>query len=88
MPFAAAPSLHTHHEVAFIQNAELDALRDTPYQTLVNILLPISILEVRLGLGKEERIDTAVEVRVLWLVSNLPFQHTQSHSREKLWRYG
>ncbi len=65
MAFAAAPPLHTHNEIAFVENAELDSLRDTPNQTLINILLPIGILEVRLGLGKEERIDTAVKVRVL-----------------------
>lgn len=62
MPFATAPALDTDNKVAFAQDTELDSLGDAPYQALVNILLPIGILEIGLALRKEERIDTAVEV--------------------------
>lgn len=67
--FAAAPSLDADYKVAFVQDAKLDGLRDAPYQTLVNILLPVGTLEVRLGFWEEERIDAAIKVRILPCVS-------------------
>lgn len=63
--FAAAPSLNTDYKVAFFQDAKFDGLRDAPYQTFVNILLPVRIFEVRLGFWEEERIDAAIKVRIL-----------------------
>lgn len=65
MTLPTAPPLYTDHQVASIQDAEFDSLRDTPYQTSINILLPVGVFEVRFRFRIEERIDTAVQVRVL-----------------------
>lgn len=65
MTLPTAPSLNTDHIVAFGQDAELDGLGDSPLETSVDVLLPIVLVEVGLGLFEEERIDAAIEVRIL-----------------------
>ena len=57
--------MNTDDGVAPVENAELDGVADTPFQTLVDVFLPRCILIIRLGLGEEEWPDTAVEVRIL-----------------------
>lgn len=65
MALPAAPSLNTDDIVAFAQDAELDGLGDSPLETSVDVILPIGFVEVRLALFEQERIDSAIEVRVL-----------------------
>jgi len=65
MAFATAPALDADDVVAFVQNAELDGLGDTPLEAAVDIFLPVGLLPVRLLLGEEEGVDAAVEVGVL-----------------------
>ena len=50
MSHAASPSLHTDHWLALVQDTEFDALLDTPLQAVVDIFLPIGLVEVRLFL--------------------------------------
>ena len=69
MAHTAFPSLNTDHIVALREDTEGFGFGDTPLETLVDVFLPIYFGEVRLGFGKEERVDAAVEVRVL-CVSN------------------
>ena len=65
MTSAAAPALNTDHHVTFVQDAEIDGVFDAPFQTAVDIFLPICCFEVGLLLGEEERVDAAVEVGIL-----------------------
>lgn len=65
MTLPAAPSLNTDDIVAFAQDTELDGLGDPPLETSVDVLLPIVFVEIRLRLFEQERIDSAIEVRVL-----------------------
>lgn len=65
MTLPAAPSLNTDDIVAFAQDAELDGLGDPPFETSVDVFLPIVFVEIGLHLFEEERIDSAIEVRVL-----------------------
>ena len=61
---AAAPALDANNVVALVDDAELEAVRDTPLETAVDILLPDLHVEVRLLLGEQEGPDTPVQVRV------------------------
>ena len=65
MTLAAAPALNTDNHVAFLQDAEIDGGFDAPFQTAVDIFLPICFFKVGLLLGKEERVDAAVEMGIL-----------------------
>lgn len=65
MPLAATPSLNTDHIVASGQDAELDGLRDPPLETSVDIFLPVVLVKVGLILIEQERIDAAIQVRIL-----------------------
>lgn len=62
---ASAPALHADDAVAAVDNAQLHTLRNTPLQATVDVLLPGHNVEVRLRLRENERIHTAVEVRIL-----------------------
>ena len=59
------PALDTNHWITFGEDIELDSFCDTPLETIVNIFLPIGLVEVRFTLWEQERIDAAVKVRVL-----------------------
>ena len=52
MTLSTTPSLNADDHVAFIQNAEVDGLLDTPFQTTVDVLLPIGFVEVGLFAGE------------------------------------
>ena len=62
---AAPPALHAHDNLALLQDAELDGLRDTPLEAAVDVFLPDGHVEVGLALGEEERVNATVEVGVL-----------------------
>ena len=62
MTFAAAPALNAYNRVALAEDAQLDSLRDAPFETPINVLLPIRILEIGLLLREEERVDATVKV--------------------------
>jgi len=57
--------LHANNWVTLVQDTELDSILDTPLQTAVNILLPWDLLEVGLGFGEIEGVDTTVKVGIL-----------------------
>ncbi len=65
MSHSASPSLDTDDGVALVEDTELDRIHDAPLQTAVDIFLPRGAVEIRLGFGEVERIDTAVQVGVL-----------------------
>lgn len=65
MAFASTPALYAYHEIAFAKDAEFDGLQDSPFETFVNVLLPISVVEVRLSLWEQERVDSAVKMGIL-----------------------
>jgi len=44
------PTLNTDDRVAFGEDVQLDAFLDTPLETVVDILLPVGLVEVRLAL--------------------------------------
>lgn len=65
MTLTTSPALNTDDKVASAQDAEFDRLRNAPFETLVNVLLPVLILKVWFSLWEDKWIDTAVEVRIL-----------------------
>jgi len=65
MAFATAPALNADDVVAFVEDAQLDGLGNTPLEAAVDVFLPVGLLEVGLVLGEEEGVDAAVEVGVL-----------------------
>lgn len=65
MTLPATPSLNTDDVVAIGQDTELDGLGDSPFETSVDVLLPIVFVEIGLGLLKKEWVDTTIQVRIL-----------------------
>ena len=65
MTHTASPSLDANDGISLVEDTELDCVHDTPLQAAIHILLPWLAVEVGLGLGKVEGIDTTVQVRVL-----------------------
>lgn len=62
---AASPALHADDGIALAEDTELDGIHDAPLETAVDILLPWLRVEVWLCLVEVERVDAAVQVRVL-----------------------
>ena len=60
MSHPASPSLHTDHWLALIQNPEFDALLDTPLEAVVDIFLPVGLVEVGLFVGEQEWVDAPI----------------------------
>ena len=60
MSHSASPSLHTDHRLPLIQDTEFNALLDTPLKAVVDIFLPIGLVEIGLFLGEEEWVDTTI----------------------------
>ena len=71
MPFTTSPTLNADDLVSLVQYAKLDGILDTPLEASINIKLPILLIEVRLLLRIEKRIDSSVKVRVLDNVSRV-----------------
>lgn len=69
MTLAATPSLNADDHVAFAQHTEVDGLFDTPFQTTVDILLPVCLVEVGLLTRKQEWIDSTIQMRILYVIS-------------------
>lgn len=65
MAFASTPTLYAYHKIALAQDPEFDSLQDSPFETFVNVLLPVGVVEVRLSLWEQERVDSAVKMRIL-----------------------
>ncbi len=64
MSLTTSPALNADNTVAFAQDTKFDGLRDTPFQTLVNIKLPVDTAEVGLGLREMEWVHSAIQVGV------------------------
>ena len=65
MAHSSAPTLNADNRVTRSDDLELEAMFDTPLETLVDILLPDVDVEVGLLLGEEERIHATIEVGIL-----------------------
>ena len=74
MTHSTSPPLNAHHRISLGQDAKLDALLNPPAQTSIHILLPIGSVKVWFLFGKEEWVNTTVEVRVLCLGVNYLFK--------------
>jgi hypothetical protein len=59
-----APTLDADDAVATADDAELDTMGDTPFETAVHILLPDLDVEVRLLLGEVEGVHATVQVGI------------------------
>ena len=70
MALTSTPSLNTDDGVTLREDSQLDTLADAPFQTSIDVLLPVLLVEVWLFLGEEEGVDTTVQVRVLAVVSS------------------
>lgn len=82
MPLTTSPSLDADDHFALLQDAEVDSLLNTPLQATVDILLPVGFIEVGLLLREEEWINTAVQVRILKIVSSDLDLMTEALTRE------
>ena len=67
MALSSTPSLHTDDHVAFFQNTEVYSGLDAPFQTAIDILLPVGLVEIGLFLGEQEGINAAIQVGILFL---------------------
>ena len=65
MAHTASPSLDANDGVSLVEDTEFDCVHDAPLQAAIDILLPRLAVEVGLGLGKVEGVDTTVQVGVL-----------------------
>lgn len=65
MAHSSSPALHANDRVTLVKNAKLDGIHDTPLEAAVDIFLPWRALEVGLGLGEVEGVNTTVQMRVL-----------------------
>lgn len=61
---ASSPTLHGDDDVTLAEQTKTHGLLHSPPQTLVNVVLPYSLVEIWLGFGIDEGIDTTVQVRV------------------------
>ena len=57
---SAPPSLDSNDSIPNLNKPEFDGLTDAPFQTLINILLPNNLVEVRLRLRVHERINATI----------------------------
>jgi hypothetical protein len=62
---SASPSLDTNDGISLVEDTKFDCIHDAPLQATIDILLPWLAVEVGLGLGKVEGVDTTVQVGVL-----------------------
>jgi hypothetical protein len=61
---AASPALDADDTVTTLHHAQLDGLCDAPLQTLVNIQLPVLLIEIWLAFREAEGIDATVEMGI------------------------
>lgn len=91
MAHSAAPSLDADNVVALVDDAQLEAVGDTPLEATVDILLPDLDVEVGLLLGEGEGPDATVQVGVLIFCQfKFAFIKTKAkkNSPEKPWGCG
>lgn len=58
------PALDDDNGLALGKDAKVDGVAETPLDAAVDILLPVDLGEVGLGLGEKEGVDTTVEMAV------------------------
>lgn len=59
---ATLPALDDNDGVAGGEGVELESVLDSPLDAAVDVLLPVDLVEVGLGLGEVEGVDTTVQV--------------------------
>ena len=87
MAHSAAPALDADNVVALVDDAQLEAVGDTPLEATVDILLPDLDVEVGLLLGESEGPDATVQVGILMFCQfELEFHQNQGQklTREAL----
>lgn len=65
MTHSATPALDTNDNVAFREHSQADGLPDAPFESIVDVFLPVRRLKVGFPLREEEGVDASVEMRVL-----------------------
>jgi hypothetical protein len=65
MSHTASPALHADDCVTTSKDAKLDGVHDAPCETLVDIFLPRSLIEVGFLLIEEEGVYATVKMGVL-----------------------
>ena len=65
MTLSTTPPLDTYNVVTLSEDTEFNGTSNAPLQALVDVDLPVGLVEVWLGFAKEEGVDTTVEMRVL-----------------------
>ena len=64
MSHSTPPSLNADYLLSSCQHPQLHRILDAPLQTVIHVNLPVGVVEVGLGLGEEEGVHAAVEMRV------------------------
>lgn len=60
----SSPALHGDDGVTLVQQTETHGLIHSPSQTLIDVLLPYSLVKIRLRLRVSEGINTTVQMRI------------------------
>lgn len=58
----ALPALNNDNGLALVENVEGNGVAETPLDATINILLPVDLAKVGLGLGEKEGVDTTVKM--------------------------
>lgn len=58
------PALNNDNGFALVEDLEANAVAETPLDATINILLPVDLAKVGLGLGEKEGVDATVKVGV------------------------
>ena len=56
------PALNNDNSLTFLENVEGNGVAESPLDTAINILLPVDLAKVGLGLGEKEGVDTTVKM--------------------------
>ena len=65
MTHPTSPTLNADDHVAFAEDAQGDGLGNSPFETIIDVVLPIRRVEIRLLLREQKGIYTAIEMRIL-----------------------
>lgn len=61
---ASSPALYGDDDITLVDQTKTHGLVHSPSQTLVNVVLPYNLGEIRLSFGVNKGIDTTIQVRV------------------------
>lgn len=58
------PALHNDNGLTLAEDAEVDGVGETPLDATINVLLPVDLAKVGLGLGEEEWVDATIKMGI------------------------